>query len=154
MKIALANDPAAKEIKPEIIRHLNERGCEVVDLGWNSDKDTRDYPVYGERIGRYVAEGKAPLGIAICGTGVGIGIAANKVKGIRACICSDPYTSKLSRQHNASNILAFGARVVGVELAKMIIDAWLDAEPLDVARHKRRVEMIGEIEERFGKDAG
>ncbi len=154
MKIALANDPTAKEMKPEIIKHLEEKGYEVIDLGWNSDADTRDYPVYGERIGRFVAEGKAPLGIAICGTGVGISIAANKVKGIRACVCSEPYTSKLSRQHNDSNILAFGARVVGVELAKMIMDAWLDEEPLDVERHKRRVQMIGEIEERFGREEG
>ncbi len=151
MKIALANDPTAKDMKPEIITHLESRGYEVIDLGWNEEDASGDYPIYGEKIGRFVAEGGAPLGIAICGTGVGISIAANKVKGIRACVCSEPYTSSLSRQHNDSNILAFGARVVGAELAKMIIDAWLDAEPSDVERHRRRVGMLCAIEERFGQ---
>ena len=150
-KIAIANDPTAKDIKPEIIAYLEEKGYEVIDLGWHGEPESHDYPIYGERIGRFVADGNADLGIAICGTGVGISIAANKVKGIRACVRSEPYTAKLSRMHNDSNILAFGARVVGLELAKMIMDAWLDAEPLDVERHKRRVEMIREIEERFGK---
>ena len=94
-----------------------------------------------------MAGGEADLGIVICGTGVGISLAANKVKGIRACVCSEPYTAKLSRQHNNTNVLAFGARVVGSELAKMITEAWLDAG-FEGGRHERRVNMIMEIENR------
>lgn len=94
-----------------------------------------------------MADGEADLGIAICGTGVGISLACNKVKGIRACVCSEPYTAKLSRQHNNSNVLSFGSRVVGSELAKMITEAWLDAE-FEGGRHQRRVDMMMEIENR------
>ena len=101
--------------------------------------------MYGEKGGRGVASGEADVGNAICGTGVGISLAANKVKGIRACVCSEPYTAKLSRMHNNSNVLGFGARVVGSELAKMIVDQWLDAE-FEGGRHLRRVDMIMEIE--------
>ena len=89
---------------------------------------------------------EADLGIAICGTGVGISIAANKVKGIRACVCSEPYSARMSRQHNNANVLCFGARVVGSELAKMIVDEWLAAEFLG-GRHQTRVDMIMKIEE-------
>ena len=123
-----------------------QEGYEVIDLGTNS-AESCDYPIYGEKVGRAVADGQADLGIAICGTGVGISLAANKVKGIRACVCSEPYTAKLSRVHNNSNVLAFGARVVGSELAKMITEAWLDAE-FEGGRHERRVNMIMEIENR------
>ena len=98
-------------------------------------------------MGRAGADGQADLGIAICGTGVGISLAANKVKGVRACVCSEPYTAKLSRMHNNSNVLAFGARVVGDELAKMIVKEWLDAE-FEGGRHQRRVDMLMEIENR------
>ena len=89
------------------------------------------------------------LGILICGTGVGISLAANKVNGIRAVVCSEPYTAKLSREHNNTNILAFGARVIGIEMAKMIVDSWLDAEFMG-GRHQIRVDMIGDIEKRNG----
>ena len=97
-------------------------------------------------MGRAVAAKEADLGIAICGTGVGISLAAGKVKGIRTCVCSEPYTAKLSRMHNDSNVLAFGARVIGIEMAKMITDAWLEAE-FQGGRHQRRVDMIRKIEE-------
>ena len=117
MKIVIGNDHSAVELKNIIKAHLEEKGYEVMNVG-------TDYPVYGEKVGRAVASGEADLGIAICGTGVGISLAANKVKGIRACVCSEPYTAKLSRMHNNSNVLAFGARVVGSELAKMIVDEW------------------------------
>ena len=126
MKIAIANDHSAVELKNIIKEHLESKGYEVLNLGTDSTESC-DYPVYGEKVGRAVADGEADLGIAICGTGVGISLAANKVKGIRACVCSEPYTAKLSRMHNNSNILAFGARVVGSELAKMIVDEWLGA---------------------------
>ena len=129
-----------------MIAHLKEKGYEVKDVGCY-DKSSCDYPVYGEKVGRAVASGEADLGIAICGTGVGISLAANKVKGIRACVCSEPYTAKLSRMHNNSNVLAFGARVVGSELAKMITEAWLDAK-FEGGRHERRVQMLMDIENR------
>lgn len=95
MKIAIGNDHTALEMKAAIKAHLEEKGYEVLDLGTNST-DSCDYPVYGEKVGRAVVDGEADLGIAICGTGVGISLAANKVKGVRACVCSEPYTAKLS----------------------------------------------------------
>ena len=144
MKIAIGNDHTALEMKEAIKAHLEENGYEVLDLGTNST-DSCDYPVYGEKVGRAVVDGEADLGIAICGTGVGISLAANKVKGVRACVCSEPYTAKLSRMHNESNVLAFGARVIGVELAKMIVDEWLNAS-FEGGRHQRRVDMLMDIE--------
>ena len=146
MKIARGNDHAAVELKTAIRAHLEERGIEVMDMGTGTSESC-DYPVYGEKVGRAVASGEADLGIAICRTGVGISIAANKVKGIRACVCSEPCTARLSRLHNDSNVLAFGARIVGVEMAKMITDAWLDTE-YEGGRHQRRVDQLMEIEER------
>ena len=92
-----------------------------------------------------VSAGEADGGVLICGTGVGISLAANKVKGVRACVCSEPYTAKLSRMHNDSNVLAFGARVIGVELAKMIVDEWLNAS-FEGGHHQRRVDMLMDIE--------
>mgnify|MGYP000510166837 FL=1 len=145
MKIAIGNDHSAVELKNIIKEHLEGKGYEVLNLGTDSNESC-DYPVYGEKVGRAVASGEADLGITICGTGVGISLAANKVKGIRACVCSEPYTAKLSRMHNNSNVLAFGARVVGSELAKMIVDEWLAAE-FEGGRHQRRVDMIMKIEE-------
>ena len=146
MKIATGNDHTAVELKNIIKAFLEEKGHEVLDLGTNSTESC-DYPVYGEKVGRAVASGEADLGIVICGTGVGISLAANKVKGVRACVCSEPYTAKLSRMHNNSNALAFGARVVGSEMAKMITEEWLNAE-YEGGRHQRRVDMLTEIENR------
>ena len=111
MKIVIGNDHSAVELKNIIKAHLEEKGYEVMNVGTDTS-DSCDYPVYGEKVGRAVASGEADLGIAICGTGVGISLAANKVKGIRACVCSEPYTAKLSRMHNNSNVLAFGARTL------------------------------------------
>ena len=146
MKIAIGNDHTAIEMKNAIVDHLLERGFDVLNLGTDSPESC-DYPVYGEKVGRAVVSGEADLGIAICGTGVGISLAANKVKGIRACVCSEPYTAKLSRMHNDSNVLAFGARVIGIEMAKMITDEWLDAE-YQGGRHQRRGDMVMDIENR------
>ncbi len=145
MKIAIGNDHVAVEMKKEIRAHLEEKGIEVVDVGTNSP-GSFDYPISGYRVARMVADGKADCGVLICGTGVGISLAANKVHGIRACVCSDPYTAKLSKQHNNTNIIAFGARVIGIETAKMIVDEWLNAE-FEGGRHKNRVDMIMEIEQ-------
>lgn len=144
MKIAMGNDHAAVEMKQEIMAYLQKKGYEVLNLGTDSSESC-DYPLYGEKVGQAVASGEADLGIAICGTGIGISLAANKVPGIRAAVCSEPYSAKLSRMHNDTNVLCFGARVVGTELAKMIVDEWLSAEFLG-GRHQRRVDMIMAIE--------
>ena len=144
MKIAIGNDHAAVALKKEILEYLQEKGYEMINVG--TDQETSfHYPVSGYRVAKMVAAGEADLGILICGTGVGISLAANKVKGIRCCVCSEPYTAKMSREHNNSNILAFGARVVGPDLAKMIVDEWLNAQFLG-GRHQTRVDMIMEIE--------
>lgn len=145
MKLAIGNDHVAVEMKKEIQAHLESRGIEVINVGTDS-AERFNYPVSGYKVAKLVASGEVDGGVLICGTGVGISLAANKVKGIRACVCSEPYTARLSRQHNDSNIIAFGARVVGVELAKMIVDAWLDAE-FQGGRHQTRVDMITEIEQ-------
>lgn len=144
MKIAMGNDHSAVEMKNEIKAYLEAKGYEVLNLGTDSTESC-DYPVYGEKVGRAVVSGEADLGITICGTGVGISLAANKVKGVRAVVCSEPYSAKLSKMHNNTNVLSFGARVIGVELAKMIVDAWLDAE-FEGGRHQRRVDQIMAIE--------
>lgn len=143
MKIAIGNDHVALELKNEIAAYLREKGYEVEDLGTYSGERC-DYPVYGEKVGRAVASGEADLGIAICGTGVGISLAANRVAGVRAVVCSEPYSAKLSREHNNTNVLAFGARVVGSELAKMIVDAWLGAR-FEGGRHQKRMDMLDQI---------
>jgi ribose 5-phosphate isomerase B len=142
--IAIGCDHVGYELKPQIIEHLKQKGFEVKDFGTNNSERC-DYPVYGYKVAKAVAEGECERGILICGTGVGISLSANKVKGIRAVVCSDPYSAKLSREHNNTNILAFGARVVGLELAKMIVDCWLDAE-FEGGRHQNRIDMISDIE--------
>ena len=144
MKIAIGNDHVAVEMKKEIKAYLEEKGIEVLDVGTDSPERFH-YPVSGYKVARLVADGKADGGVLICGTGVGISLAANKVRGIRACVCSEPYTARLSKQHNNANIIAFGARVIGVEMAKMIVDEWLSAEYMG-GRHQLRVDMIHEIE--------
>ena len=151
MKIAIGNDHTAIELKNIIKEFVEEKGYEVIDLGTNSTESC-DYPIYGEKVGRAVADGQADLGIAICGTGVGISLAANKVKGVRACVCSEPYSARLSKQHNNSNIIAFGARVIGVEMAKMIVDEWVNAK-YEGGRHQVRVDMLAEIEQTQGLKA-
>ena len=146
MKIGIGNDHSAVEMKREVMKFLQDLGYEVVNYGTDSTESC-NYPVYGEKVARAVVAKEVDLGIVICGTGVGISLAANKVKGIRAVVCSEPYSARLSRQHNNTNILAFGARVVGIELAKMIIEEWLNAE-FEGGRHQRRVDMIMDIENR------
>ena len=146
MIIAIGNDHVALDMKKEISEYLKSLGHEVIDLGAYTSERC-DYPVYGEAVARAVADGKADRGIAICGTGVGISLAANKVKGIRAVVCSEPYSATLSRAHNNTNVLCFGARVIGSELAKMIVKGFLETE-FEGGRHARRVAMLDEIEKR------
>ena len=144
MKIAIASDHTGVELKLEIIKYLQELGHEVSDFGTNS-KESVDYPIYGKKVADEVAKGKYDGGVLICGTGIGISLSANKVKGIRAAVCSEPYSAKLSKMHNNSNIIAFGARVVGVDLAKMIVKEWTEAK-FEGGRHSKRVELISRIE--------
>ncbi len=140
MKIAIGSDHVGLELKPCIIEYLKESGHEVYDFGTNSS-DRTDYPIYGVKVAKAVVKGDYDCGIVICGTGVGISIAANKVKGIRAVVCSEPYSAKLSKEHNNTNILAFGSRVIGSELAKMIVKEWIEAE-FEGGRHANRTAML------------
>ena len=144
-RLAIGNDHTAVDMKNEILAYLQEKGYEVVNVGTDSP-DSFNYPISGYKVARMVADGEVDGGILICGTGVGISLSANKVQGIRCVTCSEPYSARLSRQHNDTNCVAFGARVVGIETAKDIVDAWLGAE-FEGGRHQARVDMIGEIEQ-------
>jgi len=144
MKIAIGNDHAAVEMKNEIKAYLESKGHEVINFGTDTSASC-NYPEYGRAVGMAVASGEAQCGVLICGTGVGISLAANKVKGIRAAVCSEPVTARLTKQHNDANIICFGARIVGIELAKEIVDAYLDNE-FEGGRHQTRVDMIMAIE--------
>ena len=141
--IALASDHTALEMKETIKGLLDEMGLESKDYGTYTS-DRCDYPVYGARAAKAVASGECDRGIIICGTGVGISLAANKIPGIRCVVCSEPYSAQLSRLHNNSNMLAFGARVIGPELAKMIARIWLET-PFEGGRHQRRIDMIAAL---------
>ena len=145
MKIAIGNDHTAVAMKKHIVNYLTAKGYELVNFGTDTEERV-DYPVYGKRVADAVASGECALGILICGTGIGISLAANKVKGIRAAVCSEAYSAELTRQHNNSNIIAFGARVVGTATAETIVDAFLNAE-FEGDRHAARVDMISAIEE-------
>lgn len=144
MKIAIGNDHAAVEMKFEIKKYLEEKGHEVVNFGTDTN-DSCDYPIFGKKVADAVASGECDCGVLICGTGVGISIAANKVKGIRAAVCSDPVTAELTKRHNDANIIAFGARIVGIETAKKIVDAYLETE-YEGGRHQNRIDIISDIE--------
>lgn len=148
MKIAAGCDHVGLALKRHIMEYLNAKGHEIIDFGACSDERT-DYPLYGQKVARAVASGECEMGMLVCGTGVGISIAANKVKGIRAVVCSEPYSARLSRQHNNANIVAFGARVIGEATAEMIVDEFFSAE-YEGGRHQARIDLIGEIEN--GKD--
>ena len=146
-KIGIGNDHSAMELKKEIIQLLRDKGIEVVDYGAHSSESV-DYPLYAEVVAKAVVSGEIDYGILICGTGLGMALVANKIKGVRAAVCSEPFTAKMSKEHNNCNILAFGSRVVGAELAKMIVETWLDTDFEVGGRHQRRVDMLMEIEKR------
>lgn len=146
MKIGIANDHAATEMKQDLVKYLEEKGYEVTNFGTDTNESV-DYPDYGEKVAMAVKSGNVDLGIAICGTGVGIGISCNKVDGVRACICSEPYSAMMSRKHNNANVVCFGARVIGIETAKQIVDAFLEND-FEGERHERRVNKIKDIESR------
>lgn len=143
--IVIGNDHAGLDLKKAIIEYLEEKNIEYVDVGTNST-DSCDYPEFAVKASNAVTSGECERGIICCGTGVGIAIAANKIHGIRCVCCSEPFSAKLSRHHNDTNMLALGSRVVGVELAKMIVEEFLNAE-FDGERHNYRLEMIKKIED-------
>ena len=150
MKVAFGCDHAAIDLKNELLNYLTEKGFECVDYGAQDPNVKVDYPISGLKVAEAVASGEVDKGVLICGTGIGISLAANKVPGIRAAVCSEPYSAKLTVQHNNANIIAMGARVVGNELAKMIVDAFFDAE-FEGGRHAARVDMITDIEKKYNK---
>lgn len=145
MKIAFACDHAGYLLKDTILEYLKEKRMEVLDLGTDS-KESVDYPDYGKKLGLCVSNKEADLGILVCGTGIGISLACNKVKGIRAACVSEPYSAKMARLHNDCNVISFGSRVIGDEMAKMILDAFLFTS-FEGGRHQRRVDKIMAIEE-------
>ena len=140
MKIAIGADHGGYSLKEIIIADLKTSGYDLEDLGTYST-DSVDYPDFSQKVCNQVIQGQADLGILICGTGIGMSIAANKHQGIRAALCGDVYSAKLTRQHNNSNVLCLGARVIGDELAKMIVHTWLDAE-FEGGRHQGRLDKL------------
>ena len=144
MKIAFGCDHKGFILKQAILDFLAKEGHEVKDFGTYST-DSCDYPVFGRLVGKAVASGEFELGVLVCGTGCGIGLAADRVKGIRAVCCSDPYTAQLSRNHNNANVLAMGSMVVGEGLAIKIVEAFITSD-FDGGRHLRRVNMLNEMQ--------
>ena len=144
-KIAIGCDHAGYNIKSAVIKHVEEKGYEVVDVGTYST-DSCHYPVYASAACKKILDGECQLGILICGTGIGMSIAANKHKGIRAACCSDVFSARLTREHNDANMLCFGERVVGIGTAIDLVDAFLDAEYLNNGNHVTRVAMLSDIE--------
>lgn len=141
--IGIGSDHGGFELKEAVKKHLEERGLEYKDFGTYS-ADSCDYPVYGRAVAKAVASGECDRGIIICGTGIGISITANKVKGIRAALCSDCFSAQATREHNDANILAMGARVLGEGLALKIVDTFLNTPFSGDPRHVRRISMIEE----------
>ena len=145
MKIVIGCDHAGFGIKDAVIKHIEEMGHEVVDVGTYS-ADSCHYPVYASAACKKILDGECALGILICGTGIGMSMAANKHKGIRAACCSDVFSARLTREHNDANVLCFGERVVGVGTAIDLVDAFLDAEYMNNGNHVIRVAMLADIE--------
>lgn len=144
MKIAIGCDHAAYIFKEEIKAYLTAKGHELIDKGCYS-AERADYPDHGIAVGEAVASGECERGVVICGSGIGISIAANKVKGIRCALCSEPLSARLSREHNDANVLAMGARLIGVEMGKAIVDAWMAAD-FEGGRHSGRIAKISDYE--------
>lgn len=141
--IAIGSDHGGYDLKELVVAHLKEKGYEVKDVGCY-DKSSCDYPVYGRAVAEEVAAGRCEKGIVICTTGIGISITANKIKGIRAALCADTLTAKMTRLHNDANVLAMGAGIVGVNLATEIVDTFLETAFSGEERHQRRIDLIEE----------
>lgn len=149
MKIAIGCDHGGIVLKPAVIKALTELGAEVVDLG-TYDESSVDYPVYGLKVAESVASGDCDAGVLMCGTGIGISISANKVKGIRAAVVTNEFMAEMTKRHNNANIIALGGRVVTPEQAESIVKAWFTAE-YEGGRHQRRLDMIADIESKYFK---
>ena len=147
--IALACDHAALQLKEEIKKHLEQKGLQYKDFG-TFTADSCDYPDFAYPAAKSVADGECDRGILVCGTGIGMSICANKVKGVRCALCGDCFSAEATRRHNDANILAMGARVIGVGLALKIVDAFLDT-PFEGGRHQRRIDKIADIEKKYNK---
>mgnify|MGYP000913133024 CR=1 FL=1 len=147
MKIAIGSDHAGLQLKQAVIEHLKDREVEVTDLG-TYEKSSCHYPIYAQKVARAILNKQADLGILVCGTGVGMSIAANKVHGIRAAAVSDCFTAAATRRHNDANILCLGERVTGEGLACLIVDAFILTE-FEGGRHQTRVDMIADIEKQW-----
>ncbi len=143
-KITIGSDHAGFELKKKVIEHLASRGIEVIDVGTHS-ADSCDYPLIAHDVCKNIQDDITPLGILVCGTGIGMSMAANKHKGIRAAACSDTFSARLTRVHNDANVLCFGERVVGMGLACDMVDQFIDAE-FEGGKHQRRVDMITALE--------
>ncbi len=149
MKTAIGSDHGGYALKEQLYQYLLEEGWDVTDFGTHNEESC-DYPVYAQKVAEAVAAGKYQRGILLCGTGVGISIAANKVPGIRCALVSDCYSARATRQHNDSNILALGGRVVGPELALDIVKTWM-ATAFQGGRHQRRLDLITDMEHKYNK---
>jgi ribose 5-phosphate isomerase B len=148
VKIGLASDHGGFELKETIKNFLNEKGIEIVDYGTSNGNESVDYPDYAKKAVLGILKNEVDKAIIMCGTGIGISISANKFPGIRAALCWDSYTAKMSRLHNDANILAMGGRIIGPELAKEIVDTWLSYE-FEGGRHKRRIDKLEELAKDF-----
>ncbi len=145
MKVALGSDHGGYDLKETIAAHLKDRGIEYTDYGCN-DKSSCDYPIYGRAAAEAVANGECDMGIVVCTTGIGISITANKVKGIRCSLCSEPLSAKMTRLHNDANVLALGGAMIGPNMAYEIVDTFLDTPFSREEKHVRRIGEISQIE--------
>jgi ribose 5-phosphate isomerase B len=148
-RIAIGSDHGGVELKDNIAAFLRERGIEVVDCGTNG-ADSVDYPDFAEKVALAVVNAEVSCGIIICGTGIGISIAANKIPGIRAALVTDPFMARMAREHNDANIIALGGRVLETETARQCVAAWLDAA-FEGGRHQRRLDKITELEKKYAR---
>jgi len=148
MKIGIASDHGGFSLKPFLVKFLEGLGYEVEDVGATSE-DPVDYPPLIAGLARRVGTGEIPLGIVLCGSGIGASIVANKARGVRCALCHDPLSAELARRHNDANMLAMGGRLIGCEMAKRIVEVWLRT-PFEGGRHARRVEQIHELEQQSG----
>ncbi len=149
MKIAIGSDHGGYVLKEFIYQYLLEEGYEVTDFGTH-DEESCDYPVYAQKVAEAVSAGKYQRGILLCGTGIGVSIAANKVPGIRCALVSDCYSARSTRQHNDSNVLAMGGRTLGPEVALEIVKTWINTD-FDGGRHQRRIDLITELETKYNR---
>ena len=152
MTIAIASEHAGYELKEELITHIREMGIEVADLGAKSDEPV-DYPHIAAGLAERVVRGEFGRGILICGTGIGMSLAAGKVPGVRAALCTDPFMARMSREHNDANVLCLGSWITGLRLSYAIVDAYLESEFTE-DRHRRRVDQISEIEQSYRSKSG